>query len=97
MEKRLNIEELLAAGRAGITTLILPRHNEKDLVEVPRATLDKLHIVFVDEIHEAITAALGCGPNAALQVASCLEKTTTEPWGFCGQRVRREDFTSSIL
>ena len=45
MEKRLNIEELLAAGRAGITTLILPRHNEKDLVEVARSTLDKLHIV----------------------------------------------------
>jgi ATP-dependent Lon protease len=52
-------EKLLAAGRAGITTLILPRHNEKDLVEVPRATLDKLHIVFVDEIRDAITAALG--------------------------------------
>jgi ATP-dependent Lon protease len=52
-------EKLLAAGRAGITTLILPRHNEKDLVEVPRPTLDKLHIVFVDEIRDAITAALG--------------------------------------
>ena len=52
-------EKLLAAGRAGITTLILPRHNEKDLVEVPRSTLDKLHIVFVDEIRDAITAALG--------------------------------------
>ena len=52
-------EKLLAAGRAGITTLILPRHNEKDLVEVPRSTLDKLHIVFVDEIQDAIIAALG--------------------------------------
>jgi ATP-dependent Lon protease len=52
-------EKLLAAGRAGITTLLLPRHNEKDLVEVPRSTLDKLHIVLVDEIRDAITAALG--------------------------------------
>ncbi len=64
-------EKLLAAGRAGITTLILPRHNEKDLVEVPRSTLEKLHIVLVDEIQEAITEALGRGPNASLEVASC--------------------------
>lgn len=51
-------EKVLAAGRAGITTLILPRHNEKDLIEVPKQTLEKMTIVFVDEIQEAVTAAL---------------------------------------
>ncbi len=51
-------EKVLAAGRAGITTVILPRHNEKDLVDVPGEICNKLHFLFVDEIHEAISAAL---------------------------------------
>jgi ATP-dependent Lon protease len=51
-------EKVLAAGRAGITTVILPRHNEKDLVEVTQEIREKMAFVLVDEIHEAIAAAL---------------------------------------
>ncbi len=52
-------EKVLAAGRAGISTVILPRHNEKDLTDVPKEIREKISFVFVDEIQEAILAALG--------------------------------------
>jgi ATP-dependent Lon protease len=51
-------EKVLAAARAGSTTVILPQHNEKDLVDVPQEIREKIHFIFVDEIHEAIAAAL---------------------------------------
>lgn len=51
-------EKVLAAGRAGVTTVILPHHNEKDLVDVPPQTVEQMHFVFVDEIQAALTAAL---------------------------------------
>jgi ATP-dependent Lon protease len=51
-------EKVLAAGRAGITTVILPQHNEKDLADVPREIREKISFVFVEEIQKAISAAL---------------------------------------
>jgi ATP-dependent Lon protease len=51
-------EKVLAAGRAGITTVILPRRNEKDLVDVPKEIREKMNFLFVDEIDEAVAAAL---------------------------------------
>jgi ATP-dependent Lon protease len=52
-------EKVLAAGRAGVRTVILPRHNEKDLADVPKEIVEKMTFTFVDEIREAIAAALG--------------------------------------
>lgn len=51
-------EKVLAAGRAGVHSVILPRHSEKDLVDVPKEIVTKMTFVFVDEIHEVIIAAL---------------------------------------
>ncbi len=51
-------EKVLAAARAGITTVILPQHNEKDLIDVPQEIRDKMRFLFVEEIQEAIAAAL---------------------------------------
>ena len=51
-------EKVLAAGRAGISTVILPQHNEKDLADVPKEIREKISFVFVEEIQEAISAAL---------------------------------------
>jgi ATP-dependent Lon protease len=61
-------EKVLAAGRAGITTVILPHHNEKDLADVPREIRERITFVFVEDIQEAITAALG-GDGEARGVA----------------------------
>ena len=50
--------KLLAAGRAGIETVCLPRRNEKDLVEVPAEILEKLDLRLVDVIDEVLETTL---------------------------------------
>ena len=51
-------DKVLAAARAGVDTVILPRRNEKDLVEVPDEVLEKLDLRLVDTIAEALDFAL---------------------------------------
>jgi ATP-dependent Lon protease len=50
--------KVMAAARAGVTTVLLPRRNEKDLIEVPQEVLEKLEIVPIDSIDEALEKAL---------------------------------------
>ncbi len=50
--------KLLAAARAGVQTVLLPRRNQKDLVEVPAEVLEKLEVVLIDTIPEALARAL---------------------------------------
>jgi ATP-dependent Lon protease len=50
--------KLLAAQRAGIQTVLLPRRNEKDLVDVPEEVRDALAIVLVDDVADAVERAL---------------------------------------
>src|SRR5213594_4029801 len=51
-------EKVLAAKRAGIDTLILPRRNEKDLEDVPAAVREALRFVFVDTVDQVLEHAL---------------------------------------
>jgi ATP-dependent Lon protease len=51
-------EKSLAAHRAGITKLIMPRDNLKDLVEIPKDIRDEMEFVSVATVHEAIDKAL---------------------------------------
>ena len=51
-------EKLLAAHRAGITTIVLPKENGKDLVELPEDVKEALSIHQVDFIDEAWRIAL---------------------------------------
>ena len=60
--------KILAAHRAGLDTVILPKRNEKDLDEIPREVREVMDFVLVDRIDEAIEAALlppGDGINTA--------------------------------
>jgi ATP-dependent Lon protease len=50
--------KLLAAHRAGLKTVILPRRNEKDLEELPDEVREALNIVLVETIDEALDKAL---------------------------------------
>ncbi len=56
-------EKLLAAHRSGITTVIVPRENRKDLREVPRRVLKSTRVVLVDHMDEVLREAL-CLPSA---------------------------------
>ncbi len=51
-------EKLLAAYRAGISLVVLPRENRKDVEEIPQHILDKFTIEYVDSIGEVIGTAL---------------------------------------
>ena len=51
-------EKLLAAYRAGIKHIILPRGNESDLVEVPKEVRSKMRVHLVDEALEVFALAL---------------------------------------
>ena len=51
-------EKILAAHRANLKTIILPRDNEKDLAEIPKAVLDELDLYMVDTMDEVLKIAL---------------------------------------
>jgi ATP-dependent Lon protease len=47
-------EKLLAAVRSGIKKVLIPKDNEKDLVEIQKEILDRLEIVLVDKVEDAV-------------------------------------------
>ena len=51
-------EKSLAAMRAGISTVIIPKLNEKDLVDVPEEAKQKLKFVPVENVDEVLNVAL---------------------------------------
>jgi ATP-dependent Lon protease len=52
-------EKLLAAQRSGITTVLIPSENEKDLTEIPAKVKEGLTIIPVDTIREAAQHVFG--------------------------------------
>jgi len=51
-------EKLLAAHRAGISKVLIPKDNQKDLAEIPKNILDNIEIVCVETVDEVIKIAL---------------------------------------
>jgi ATP-dependent Lon protease len=51
-------EKLLAALRGGITTVLIPQENEKDLVEIPVTVKEQLEIVPVTHVDEVLARAM---------------------------------------
>jgi ATP-dependent Lon protease len=51
-------EKSLAAMRAGITTVIIPKLNEKDLVDVPEEAKQNLKFIPVENVDEVLAVAL---------------------------------------
>jgi ATP-dependent Lon protease len=59
-------EKVIAAHRAGIKAVIVPKENEKDMVEIPANVKKKLRFVFVEHMDEVLREALG--PSMGLPV-----------------------------
>ncbi|MAF29913.1 MAG: endopeptidase La [Croceicoccus sp.] len=51
-------EKLLAALRGGITTVLIPEENKKDLVEIPANIVERLEIIPVEHVDEVLARAL---------------------------------------
>jgi ATP-dependent Lon protease len=62
-------EKVLAALQAGISTVILPARNRKDVEEVPAETREKLKFVFVERVDEALQQSIGQGLTDELTAA----------------------------
>jgi len=60
--------KVLAAHRAGLTTVILPKRNEKDLEEIPQEVRDSLRFALVDRIDEAMTVAFGAEARQEISI-----------------------------
>jgi ATP-dependent Lon protease len=54
-------EKVLAAHRAGLRNIVMPRDNEKDLADIPKNVLDVLDIHLVSTMDEVLKIALA-GP-----------------------------------
>ncbi|MFF4312239.1 endopeptidase La [Streptomyces sp. 900105755] len=58
-------QKLLAAQRAGVTTVIIPKRNEADLDDVPAEVLDKLDVHAVTDVRQVLELALAPAVNGA--------------------------------
>jgi ATP-dependent Lon protease len=82
-------EKVLAAHRAGIKSVILPRRNERDLEDVPEELRQGMEFIFVDSAEEVIPRALestvaepalaaaGSAPTALPQSSDGAERKST--------------------
>ncbi len=58
-------EKMLAAHRAGIKTILVPRDNRKDLRDIPKRVLNAMRVVLVEHMDEVLREALVLSdPNA---------------------------------
>jgi ATP-dependent Lon protease len=76
-------EKVLAAHRAGIKTVILPRRNERDIDDIPAELRSEIEFVLVDRVDEVLKTALKPQP---------VEPPVEEPRGERGngQPIREE-------
>ena len=56
-------EKILAAKRAKLSTVALPKRNKKDLEEIPKHILKGIELIFVDTVDDVIKAALRRAPS----------------------------------
>jgi ATP-dependent Lon protease len=62
-------EKVLAAVRAGITTVMLPARNRKDLEEVPESARDQARFVWLEQVGDAVAEALAKAEQSGPDIA----------------------------
>ena len=61
-------QKMLAAHLAGIKTILIPKRNEKDLVDIPAEVLEQMRVVPVQTMDDVLAEALTDNPRPAAQV-----------------------------
>jgi ATP-dependent Lon protease len=69
-------EKILAARRAGIKNILLPRHNEKDLVDIPAEVKADLTLKLVDTLSDVVPRLFESRPEATATRAATRRKPT---------------------
>ena len=71
-------EKVLAAHRAGIKTIIMPKDNEKDLADIPKNVLDSMNMYLVGQMDEVLKIAMAGPMPAALTPAVAAPEVEVE-------------------
>ena len=74
-------EKVLAAHRAGVTTIILPKDNEKDLADIPKEVLDVLKLHLVESMDQVLKIALAEPLTVLLPSQDQTDPQTSSPDG----------------
>jgi len=72
-------EKVLAAHRAGIRRIILPKSNEKDLKDIPQEVRDELTFILVERIEEVLPAAFNPDTPGVLTTKNNASVDTSSP------------------
>jgi ATP-dependent Lon protease len=67
---------VLAAHRAGVKNILLPRDNEKDLADIPKNVLDALDLHLVSTMDEVLKLALAEPLPARMPAAPVVAEVT---------------------
>jgi ATP-dependent Lon protease len=51
-------EKVIAAARAGIKTVMLPKRNQRDFEEIPEAVRNHLQFIWLEKVDDVLTFAL---------------------------------------
>src|SRR5919199_1116903 len=69
-------EKILAAHRAGLKNIVLPKDNEKDLADIPKNVLDTLNVYLVSTMDEVLKIALSEPLPARIPAAPVVPEVT---------------------
>jgi ATP-dependent Lon protease len=72
-------EKILAARRAGIETVLLPRHNEKDLVDIPPEVKADLTLRLVDTLDDVVSRLFEARPRVTKTHPRALDEPSPRP------------------
>jgi ATP-dependent Lon protease len=72
-------EKVLAAHRAGVKNIVLPKDNEKDLADIPKNVLDVLNIYLIETMDEVLKIALAEPLPARLTAEAAPRAVEVEP------------------
>jgi len=70
-------EKILAAHRAGLHTVIIPKRNEKDLDDLPSEVREQINVRLVEHVNEVLSHALQNGRQAAAKSAKARKRVLT--------------------
>jgi ATP-dependent Lon protease len=74
-------EKMLAAHRAGLKTIILPKRNQLDVEDVPEEVRKTLNFIFVDSVNDVLKAALEKPVKTAKKIQQGRKNEKSAPGG----------------
>ena len=81
-------EKVMAAHRAGLKIMILPKKNQKDMVEIPKKVLSDLEFVLVEHMDEVVDRALRPAPKHQQRTSKKQPAKSKRPATRAGRKLK---------